>query len=142
MVDVVEQGREVYSERKAAALRRSALVVYIKRRPEYLQRRVDKRAAASVSGSDSNRPALGEPLAQTMARREAWYERCAHVVVDGCDAHGSPVSKEALLVAVLRAFAAAGGDVLPLDELRKAVAKQAAGLRRLDELLRDDEELA
>jgi shikimate kinase len=75
VVDLDESGHEVYSERKVEALRRNALVVYLRRDSEYLERRI---------GIDPNRPALSNEhsFRQIMARRDPWYRKAAHWTVE------------------------------------------------------------
>lgn len=106
IVDVAADGCEVFSERKAATLRRNAVVCYVKRDVKYLQTRLAKKAAASSTGTDAGRPSLSatESFEAVMARRSPWYEEVAHVVIDGCEKDGSPREKEVLTAEILRAF--------------------------------------
>ena len=74
VVELDEEGREYYSEAKVAALRRHGLVVYLHRDPAYLLARV---------GRDANRPTLSaEPFAEIHARRDPWYRKAAHHVLE------------------------------------------------------------
>ena len=107
MVDLGPDGvTEQYSERKAQALRRNAVVVFIRRDVRYLQSRLAKKAAASSTGTDAGRPSLSatESFEAVMARRSPWYEKVAHVVIEGCEKDGSPRPKELLTAEVLKAY--------------------------------------
>jgi len=75
LVDLDLDGNEVYSERKASALRRSGLLVYIKRDVEYLIGRVE---------GDANRPDLSatNSFRDIMQRREPLYMQAADLVID------------------------------------------------------------
>lgn len=75
VVDLDASGNEVFSERKVEALRRNSLVVYLRRDPQYL--------AGRIAG-DPDRPSLSdaESFLEIMARRDPWYERAAHHVID------------------------------------------------------------
>lgn len=75
VVDLDEDGNEIFSERKVEALRRNSLVVYLRRNPAYL--------AGRIAG-DPNRPSLSdeESFLDIMARRGPWYERAAHHVIE------------------------------------------------------------
>jgi shikimate kinase len=68
-------GAERYSARKVDALRRHGRLVYLERTPEYLERR----ATASPE-----RPALAtsETFREIIERRDPWYRRAAHHVLD------------------------------------------------------------
>lgn len=68
------QGNERYSAEKVEALRRHGLLVYLHRPLAYLERRI---------ADDADRPTLSsESFGELMARREPWYRRAAHHVVD------------------------------------------------------------
>jgi shikimate kinase len=74
VVELDEAGGERFSKSKVAALRRHGLVVYLHRDPDYLLERV---------GRDANRPALSEePYEKTHARRDPWYRKAAHHVLE------------------------------------------------------------
>jgi len=75
VVELNEAGEEVFGERKVEALREHGLVVYLYRDSDYLLER--------ISG-DSNRPSLSESRSfhEIMARRDPWYRRAAHLVLD------------------------------------------------------------
>jgi shikimate kinase len=75
VVDLDELDREIYSERKVAALREHSLVVYLSRPTEYLQARI---------GDDPNRPELSasEGFDDIMARRDPWYRKAADHVIE------------------------------------------------------------
>jgi len=75
LVDLDGDGNEIYSERKAAALKASGLVVYIRRDVEYLTKRI---------AGDSNRPDLdaSKSFAEIMQRREPYYLKAADLVID------------------------------------------------------------
>jgi shikimate kinase len=145
-------GEEVLSSRKVIAMRRHALVIYIKRDVRYLSHRIAKRAAAAAAAApppaagaapvgDKNRPALSatSDFATIMARRAPWYEAAAHVVIEGCERDGSPRPKEALTAEVLRAFwaRAEGGGRRggAKGELREQLAKAAGGIASLGQFL-------
>lgn len=68
-------GAERYSARKVDALHRHGRVVYLERTPEYLELR-------AAVGPD--RPALStsETFRQIIERRDPWYRRAAHHVLD------------------------------------------------------------
>ena len=120
----------------------------------YLERRIAKKAAeeakaAAAAGhavadpatADRNRPALDPTagFAAIMARREAWYQAAAHVVIEGCETDGSALPKEEICADVLRAFWAraspgglrGGGKA----ETRELLSKQAAGVAALAQCL-------
>lgn len=75
VVDLDEDGREIYSERKITALRRHSLVVYLSRPTGYLRARIAR---------DPNRPPLSaeESFEEIMARREPWYRQAADHVLE------------------------------------------------------------
>jgi len=75
VVDLDEDGEEIYSERKVAAIRRHGLVVYLRRDPDYLLERI---------GGDPNRPALSETRSffELMERRDPWYRAAADLVLE------------------------------------------------------------
>ena len=94
-------------------------------------------AAIDPATADKNRPALDPTagFAAIMARREAWYQAAAHVVVEGCNRDGSARPKEEICADVLRAFwtRASPGGVRGGDraETRELLSKQAAGIAAL-----------
>ena len=124
VVDLDADGNEVFSERKVAALREHALVVYLKRDCSYLEKRIAKKAAAE--GGDSNRPTLSQELAfrEIMERRGPWYEEAADLVVDGMGDKGKPVEKRLLAWDILSWWYAASGMpvVEPLQALKNTQA--------------------
>lgn len=75
VVELDEDGNECYAKEKVAALRRHGLVVYLSRPIEELEEKV---------ASDPNRPSLSTSASfrQVMKRREPWYRKAAHRVVD------------------------------------------------------------
>jgi shikimate kinase len=75
VVDLDPEGVEVFSERKVSALRRHGHVFYLQRDVEYLLER--------ISG-DATRPDLSanRSFAEIMARRDPWYRKAAHEVLD------------------------------------------------------------
>ena len=77
VVDLDENGEEVFSKRKVDALRLHGRVVYLRRDPELLVRKVE---------GDPNRPSLSEKRSflQVMERRDPWYRTAADLVID-CD---------------------------------------------------------
>jgi shikimate kinase len=89
VVDVEAEGREIYSQRKVDALKRTSLVVYLTRDFEYLRSRVE---------GDANRPALSqnEDFISIMQRRDPWYRRAADKVID-CDGQTKPQVADAVL---------------------------------------------
>ncbi len=77
VVELDAQGGERFSEAKVEALRRNGLVLYLHRDPAYLLERVRR---------DPSRPALSdEPFAETHARRDPWYRKAAHHVLECTD---------------------------------------------------------
>ncbi|MBW2426129.1 MAG: shikimate kinase [Deltaproteobacteria bacterium] len=75
VVDLDEDGEEIYSESKVQAIRRHGLVVYLRRDPDYLLERI---------GGDPNRPALSETRSffELMERRDPWYRAAADLVLE------------------------------------------------------------
>ena len=84
VVDLDDDGNEIFSERKVNALRgfvhpktteRENVVVYLRRDIGYLTRR---------TSGDRNRPSLSDTLrfSEVMERRQPWYLRAADYVVD------------------------------------------------------------
>lgn len=71
IVDLDDRGEEVFSERKAKALRSTGVVFYLEREPKYLFERI---------GDDPNRPALSaeKSFIEIMKRRDPFYRRMAH----------------------------------------------------------------
>lgn len=94
VVDLDENGEEVFSRRKVEALRRHGLIVYLYRDLDYLVRR---------TAGDENRPSLSDQSSfrEIMARRDPWYREAADFVLE-CGDRG----KEALVEDVLRWFVA------------------------------------
>ncbi len=89
VVELDPMGREVYSEAKVRALRRTGKVVYLFREPEYLLARID---------GDPDRPALSarESFIEIMERRDPWYRNAAHYVVDCGDRGKRAIADEVL----------------------------------------------
>lgn len=87
MVDLDDAGEEIYSERKAGLLRADSIVVYLKRDNELL--------ADKIAG-DPNRPELSDSKSflEIMERREPWYMRVAHHVLECGDATKSEIATE------------------------------------------------
>lgn len=75
VVDLDEDGREVFSDRKVNALREHGVVFYLFREAEYLLERI---------AGDANRPSLSdaESFEEIMARRDPFYRRAAHFVIE------------------------------------------------------------
>lgn len=74
VVELDASGRERYSEANVEALRRHGWVVYLERPIDYLEERI---------AGDSGRPALGdESFRAVMERRDPWYRKAAHWVLD------------------------------------------------------------
>lgn len=92
VVDLDEDGAEIFSERKVSRLRDNALVVYLERDLAFLEDKIR---------GDKNRPDLSatESFAEIMGRRDPWYRRAAHRVID---ARG--MRKNQILNAVLTVF--------------------------------------
>lgn len=92
VVDLDEEGNEVYSERKVAELKRHGLVVYLQRDVDYLLDRI---------AGDSNRPSLSESASfrEIMARRDPWYRQAADLVIKGRNR-----TKQELSARILRWF--------------------------------------
>lgn len=97
VVDLDDDGHEVFSPRKVDALRESARVVYLKRDPAYLERRV---------GADPDRPELSatRSFREILERRDPWYRRAAHRTIE-C----GELSKSALTDRILEWFYAETG---------------------------------
>ena len=74
VVDLDQEGNEVFSERKVRALKAHGLVVYLQRDTDYLLKKIK---------GDSNRPALSETASfkEIMERRDPWYREAADVVI-------------------------------------------------------------
>jgi len=111
--DLDEDGKEVYSERKVAALKANGgLVVFLDRDVEYLQSRV---------AGDENRPSLSATasFAEIMERRRPWYLRAADFVVDGGGANeGSErplMKKKRIASSVLKWYYDAVGEQPPAE---------------------------
>jgi shikimate kinase len=75
VAELDDAGNERYSAEKVDALRRHGRVVYLHRPLEYLDQRV---------ANDPNRPLLSaiESYETVMERREPWYRRAAHHVLE------------------------------------------------------------
>jgi shikimate kinase len=75
VVELDRKGQEVYSETKVAALRRYGRVVYLRRDARYLLERIE---------GDPDRPALSsrDSFLEIMARRDPWYARASHHIVE------------------------------------------------------------
>jgi shikimate kinase len=89
VVDVDAKGREVYSETNVRALRRRGRIVYLFREPEYLLKRIE---------GDPDRPALStrDSFLEIMERRDPWYRRAAHHVIDCGDRGKREIAEEVL----------------------------------------------
>ncbi|MEO2169547.1 MAG: shikimate kinase [bacterium] len=103
VVDLDDDGNEIFSERKVDALRDNALVIYLKRDLAFLEDRIR---------NDRNRPDLSitASFAEIMERRDPWYRTAAHTVIKA-----SGMRKNEILDAVLEAFYAHTG-VRPLSQ--------------------------
>ena len=90
VVELDRDGRERYSAQKVDALRRHGRIVYLHREVDYLVDRI---------GDDEQRPALsrGESFHQIMKRREPWYRRAAHFVLECDDRSKSELADEILV---------------------------------------------
>lgn len=71
--DDAPAGTEIFSERKAALLKQSAHVIYIRRDMDWLIGRVSE---------DSNRPDLGGDYQRLLERRLPWYESVADTILE------------------------------------------------------------
>ena len=89
VVDLDEDGQEVFSERKVSALKRHILIVYLERDPEYLLSRIQ---------GDTNRPDLSESesFLEIMERRSPWYEQSADLILDCNDQDKGVLAEEIL----------------------------------------------
>lgn len=89
IVDLDEQGGEIFSARKVQALKRHGVVVWIR---EEIQRLVNKVA------NDPTRPNLSEvhSAEELMRRRLPFYEQAADIVVDRARRRKAPVVEEVL----------------------------------------------
>lgn len=88
VVELDDAGRERFSRANVADLRRHGLLVYLHRPIDYLSERVE---------SDANRPALGqEGFRELMERRDPWYRKAAHHVIE-CGRRPKPAIAEEVL---------------------------------------------
>ena len=78
VIDVDQDGAEVYSTRKVDLLQKHGLVVYLRRDPAYLNSRI---------AGDPNRPQLSskESFIELMERRDPWYRDSADLEIDCSD---------------------------------------------------------
>lgn len=100
LVDLDADGNEIYSERKANALRETGLVVYIKRDVDYL--------AGRIAG-DGNRPDLSatNSFKEIMERREPFYMQAADLVVT---ATSKKITKQQIATKMLEFYYDAVGE--------------------------------
>jgi shikimate kinase len=89
VVELDRDGRERYSAQKVDALRRHGRIVYLHRETDYLVERI---------AEDEGRPALssGETIHQIMKRRDPWYRRAAHLVIECRDRGKGELADEIL----------------------------------------------
>ena len=89
VAELDDEGSERYSEEKVDALRRHGRLVYLRRSLGYLEERI---------ADDDGRPALssGESFRAIMERREPWYRRAAHRVVECGERPKSEIAAEIL----------------------------------------------
>jgi shikimate kinase len=89
VVELDAQGREVYGKAKVEALRKHGRVVFLKRDPERLLERIE---------GDPARPALSDrdSFLEIMRRREPFYLRAAHYVLECDDRSKREIAEEAL----------------------------------------------
>ena len=87
VVDLDGEGREIYSERKAGILRSRCRVVYLRCNSDLLATRIE---------GDPNRPTLSsrESFHSLMERREDWYARTAHRVIEADALDGDELAAE------------------------------------------------
>lgn len=91
VVELDAEGRERYAEDKVRDLRRHGWVVYLQRSVDYLESRIE---------GDAGRPGLGaESFRELMERRDPWYRKAAHRVLDCGEA-----PKGALVERILEEF--------------------------------------
>lgn len=98
VTDLDENGEEVYSERKVAALKQNGgLIVFLDREVDYLCARIE---------GDSNRPDLSasKSFREIMARRLPWYRRAADLVIDGGGSEDNPAVKKKKLASAIAAW--------------------------------------
>jgi shikimate kinase len=89
VVELDADGREIYGEAKVAALREHGKVIYLRRDPVYLLERVE---------GDPDRPSLSarDSFVEIMRRREPYYRRAAHYVLECGDRSKRKITEEAL----------------------------------------------
>jgi shikimate kinase len=89
VVELDRDGAERFSARKVDALKRFGRIVYLQRSLDYL---------AEHAEDDENRPALSgsESFRQIMKRRDPWYRRAAHHVIDCRDRSKNDLAREIL----------------------------------------------
>lgn len=107
VVDLDEHGDEVFSERKVERLRADTVVIYLKRDHQFLADKIE---------GDANRPDLSDTKSflEIMARREPWYVRAAHHVIECGD-----LSKLEIAMGVLEIFHRETGHDLSKIKLKK-----------------------
>ena len=90
VVELDREGRERYSAQKVDALRRHGRIVYLHRDVDSLAERASEEA--------DHRPVLsgGESFQQMMKRRDPWYRRAAHHVIE-CDDRSKGELADAIL---------------------------------------------
>lgn len=101
VVDLDQDGQEIFSTSKVEALRKNSLVIYLHRDVEALEEKVR---------GDKNRPDLSEDnsFRQIMQRRDPWYREAAHDVIDARN-----LRKHQIAGAVLEKYYAATGILPP-----------------------------
>ena len=106
VVDLDDEGREQFSQRKVDLLRNHCVVVYLKH---------DSDAFRANPADDGNRPSLSdaESFSEIMARRTPWYEAAAHCVVER-----HRLSEGEITQTVLDAFQSRGGFGEPTNSVR------------------------
>ncbi len=89
VAELDSEGNERFSEKKVDALRRHGCVVYLSRSIDVLEAKV---------ASDPNRPALSSAVSfrAVMERREPWYRKAAHHVVECGDRTKNDLAEEVL----------------------------------------------
>jgi shikimate kinase len=98
VVDLDPAGQEIFSTRKVDALRRNGLLVYLRRDPEVLMKKVT---------GDPNRPALSDrqSFLELMERRDPWYIEAADLVLE-CEG----IPKDEIAAEILSWFLDHQGD--------------------------------
>ncbi len=89
VVELDAQGKEIYGKAKVDALRTHGRVVYLRREPEYLLERI---------AGDPDRPSLSDhdSFLEIMRRREPFYRKAAHYVLECGDRSKREIAEDVL----------------------------------------------